>query len=141
MWSKNRVPLKYDIFKGPHCGEGLFFLPRSPHISDFVDVNKFEATRMMTGFFNKKTHPGALWSLNPEAWMGTGTFIISRCARGDLEIINADRVYFARIGFDFYKEHAANHCAKSILCVNRTTNGNAIIITNNLLYIEFSRGR
>nr|DAT44295.1 MAG TPA: hypothetical protein [Caudoviricetes sp.] len=26
MWSKNRVPLKYDIFKGPHCGEGLFFL-------------------------------------------------------------------------------------------------------------------
>lgn len=28
--------------------------------SDFVDVNKFEATRIMTGFFNKKTHPGAL---------------------------------------------------------------------------------
>lgn len=92
-------------------------------------------------FFNKKTHPGALWSLNLEAWMGTGTFIISRCAKGDLEIINADRVYFSRIGFDFYKEHAANHCAKSILCVNRTTNGNAIIITNDLLYIEFSRGR
>lgn len=37
-----------------------FFLPRSPHISEFVDVNKFEATRMMTGFFSKKTHPGAL---------------------------------------------------------------------------------
>nr|DAT20934.1 MAG TPA: hypothetical protein [Caudoviricetes sp.] len=28
MWSKNRVPLKYDIFKGPHCGEGLFFCIR-----------------------------------------------------------------------------------------------------------------
>ena len=28
--------------------------------SDFVDVNKFEAIRTMTGFFNKKTHPGAL---------------------------------------------------------------------------------
>jgi len=28
--------------------------------SDFVDVNKFEATRVMTGFFNKMTHPGAL---------------------------------------------------------------------------------
>lgn len=27
---------------------------------DFVNVNKFEATRVMTGFFNKKTHPGAL---------------------------------------------------------------------------------
>jgi hypothetical protein len=27
---------------------------------DFVDVNKFEATCTMTGFFNKKTHPGAL---------------------------------------------------------------------------------
>lgn len=37
-----------------------FFLPRSPYISEFVNVNKFEATRMMTGFFNKKTHPGAL---------------------------------------------------------------------------------
>ena len=31
-----------------------FFLPRIPHISEFVDVNKFEATRIMTGFFQQK---------------------------------------------------------------------------------------
>lgn len=31
-----------------------FFLPRSPHISDFVNVNKFEATRMVTGSFQQK---------------------------------------------------------------------------------------
>jgi len=40
-----------------------FFYHKASHCapsSDFVDVNKFEATRMMTGFFNKKTHPGAL---------------------------------------------------------------------------------
>lgn len=24
-WSKNEVPLRYVVFNGPHCGEGLFF--------------------------------------------------------------------------------------------------------------------
>nr|DAT41524.1 MAG TPA: hypothetical protein [Caudoviricetes sp.] len=24
MWSKNIVPLRYDVFNGPHCGGGLF---------------------------------------------------------------------------------------------------------------------
>nr|DAJ37569.1 MAG TPA: hypothetical protein [Caudoviricetes sp.] len=26
MWSKNTVPLRYDVFNGPHCSGGLFFL-------------------------------------------------------------------------------------------------------------------
>ena len=54
-----RVFLEYLLYVYPYS---LLYRKASYHAlsSDFVNVNKFEATRMMTGFFNKKTHPGAL---------------------------------------------------------------------------------
>lgn len=54
-----RVLLGYLLYVYPYSP---LYHKASRHAlsSDFVNVNKFEATRMMTGFFNKKTHPGAL---------------------------------------------------------------------------------
>lgn len=54
-----RVLLGYLLYVYPYS---LLYHKASRHArsSDFVKVNKFEATRVMTGFFNKMTHPGAL---------------------------------------------------------------------------------
>lgn len=50
-------------------------------LNEFVNINKFEATYVMTGFFQQKDPSWCAVVVNSEAWMGTGTYSVSHADR------------------------------------------------------------